>query len=172
MSRNLSDSKHERSILNRIARLEQQVREKGTTQIQGIDTVQIAYTDDQVLHLNVAPNSGLIGTFVFSLQYDNPQPDDVVFGDVDIAVNHGTDEFGPLTTLNPYLGTLRVEAVNDLYFGHFWAQEQGYFPVVKTVKLYTAASGAPQDFYIHYRWRYVGVGKVLQAATGDITILP
>jgi hypothetical protein len=116
MSRNISDSKQERDLLNRIARLEQLQRERGTLQIQGDNALQIAYTADTVLHLNMAPNTGLIGTFVFALKYDNPQPNDVVFGDVDIAVNKGSDVFGPGTTLDPYFGALQVEVINTQYF--------------------------------------------------------
>lgn len=172
MSRNLSDSKHERDLLNRIHKLEQQVREKGTVQVQGDDSLQIAYTDDAVFHYNVAPNTGLIGTFLFTLQYDNPQENSVVFGDVDIAVNKGTDEFSSTYNLSAYNGLLTMEIINDQYLLESWYTTEGYYPVVKVVKLYTIASSSADDFYIHYRWRYVGVGKTLQAATGDISIMP
>lgn len=172
MSRNLSDSKQERDLLNRIDRLEQQMREKGTTQVQGDDALQIAYTPDQVFPITLAPNSGLIGTFLCTLQYDNPVPGSVVFGDLDIAVNKGTDTFDPAYTLSPYYGGLSVEVVNDLSLDKAFHDVLGYWPVVKVVRLRTYASEVSDTFYIHSRWRYVGVGKVLQPVTGDLGIIP
>ena len=153
MSRNLSDSKQERDLLNRIARLEQLQRERGTLQVQGDNALQIAYTDDAVFHINVAPHTGLIGTFLFTLQYDNPNPNDVVFGDVDIAVNKGTDEFTPVYNLSAYNGGLKTEVINDQFLARSWHTAEGYYPVVKVVRLSTYSSSTAADFYIHYRWR-------------------
>jgi hypothetical protein len=170
MSRNLSDSKQERDLLNRIARLEQLVREKGTTQVQGGDALQINYTTDNVFPITLAPASGLIGTFLCVLEYDDPRPESVVYGDLDIAVNKGTDSFA--NNLSAYYGGLHAEVINDLFLEQAFFDVLGYHPVVKVVRLTTTPSMSSDTFYIHTRWRYVGVGKTLVQATGDISIIP
>jgi hypothetical protein len=172
MSSNLSDSKHDRDLLNRIAQLEKQMREKGTVQVQGENAIQIGYTPDSVYPFVVAPNSGLIGTFLCTLQYDTPLPESIVFGELDIAVNKGTDIFNSTFNLSAYFGGLRVEEVNDQYLVNGWHSEEGYYPKIKVVRIYTFPSASSDTFYIHTRWRYVGVGKTLVPVTGDITILP
>ena len=170
MSRNLSDSKQERDLLNRIALLEQQMRESRTTQVQGEDSIQIGYTSDHVLSITLAPTTGLIGTFLCTLQYDDPQPESVVFGDLDIKVNKDTDDAAH--NLSAYYGTLKAEVINDLHIGDMFHAVEGYRPLIKVVRLSTTSSLTSATFFIHSRWRYVGVGKVLQAATGDLSIIP
>jgi hypothetical protein len=175
MSRNLSDSKLERDLYNRLAKLEQQMRERGTTQVQGDDTIQIGYTADNVFPISVAPSSGadgLIGTFLCTLQYDDSLPGSVVFGDLDIAVNYGTDVFSPSTTLSAYYGGLRVEEINDLYLKELFSENLGYHPLVKMIRLRTFGSDTPTNFFIHTRWRYLGVGKTLIPATSSTIIIP
>lgn len=172
MSRNLSDSKQERDLYNRIARLEQQMRERGTTQVQGDDAIQINCTTDNVFPITLAPTVGLIGTFLCVLTYDDPQPNSVVLGDLDIAVNVDTDVFDPSYTLSPYYGGLTVEVVNDLSLTKAFHDVLGYWPVVKVVRLRTYSDPSSHTFYIHSRWRYVGVGKTLIQATGDMSLIP
>ncbi len=172
MATHALDNQLQEKLLNKIEEHDRLLRESRTTQTQGENAIQIGYTPDPVHTINVAPNSGLIGTLIFTLQ--NPSADDgsVVFGDLDIAVNKGQDIMDSTYNLSAYYGGLKVEVINDLYLVEGWRSAHGYYPVVKVVRLSTFASSTADNFYIHYRWRYVGVGKTLQAVTGDITILP
>ncbi len=182
MSRNLAEHRPERELINTVRRISTQNLQQRTLQQQGSQSIQVGYTPDSVLTYTVAPNSGLtytvapnsglIGTFLCTLQYDAPIPDSVVFGELDIAVNKDTDVMDSTHNLSAYYGGLTVEVINDLYLEQSFYQEQGYHPIVKVVKLRTFPSSTESTFYIHTRWRYVGVGNTLEAVTGDIGIVP
>jgi hypothetical protein len=170
MSRNIAEHKRERKVINAINQATLQGSQTRTLQGQGSQSIQVGYTPDSVFPITLAPASGLIGTFLCTLQYDDPQPDSVVFGDLDIAVNQGTDDYA--NNLSVYFGGLHAEVINDGYLEKLFHDTYGYHPIVKTVRLTTTPSMVSTTFYIHTRWRYVGVGNVLQAVTGDISILP
>ncbi len=172
MSSHALDNQMEERLFKELIDLKQQVRDLRTLQVQGESAIQIGYTADTVHTISLAPNSGLIGTFLFVLKYDQPTPTSVVFGDVDIAVNKDTDIFDSTNNLSAYYGGLKVEVINDLYLEGAHYNVLGYHPIVKVVRLSTFASSNVSTFYIHSRWRYVGVGRTLVPATGDISIVP
>ncbi len=172
MATHALDNQMDEKLVKTVAEHDRLLRESRTTQTQGENAIQIGYTPDAVFTYNVAPNSGLIGTFIFTLQNQSPDAGSVVFGDLDIAVNKGTDTMDSAYNLSTYNGGLTVEVINDLYLVEGWHSQENYYPVVKVVRLKTFASSTADNFYIHYRWRYVGVGKIPQAVTGDITIVP
>jgi hypothetical protein len=172
MSSHSLDNQMNERLVNEVAELRRQFKEIRTLQTQGEDAIQIGYTPDTLYTITMAPNTGLIGTFLFVLEYDTPPSESVVFGDVDIAVNVNTDTYDPVNTLSAYYGGLKVEVINDLYLEQAYYNVEGYHPVVKVIRLYTTASSTTKTFYIHARWRYVGVGRVLVPATGDISIIP
>lgn len=172
MSRNLSEHRTEKQVINTLRQVAKQSVQQRTMQQQGSQSIQVGYTPDAVLPFTIAPNSGLIGTFLCTLQYDSPLPDSVVFGELDIAVNKGTDTFDPAYTLSAYYGGLKVEIINDLSLEQAFYNVEGYHPIVKVVRLSTFPSSTVSTFYIHTRWRYVGVGNELEAVTGDIGIVP
>jgi len=177
MSSNLSDSKQERDLLNRIARLEQQMRESRTLQIQGDNTIQISYTDDQVFSITLEPADGgdgygLLGTFLCTLQYQAPKPGSVVMGDLDIAVNRGVDVFDGAHNLSVYYGALKVEEINDLYLEQAFSDVIGHHPVVKVVRLRVSAAPGTATYFVHTRWRYLSVGKQIVPATSSTIIIP
>jgi len=172
MSTHALDNQMNERIINKLEQHDRQLREQRTLQLQGEDTIQVGYTADSVYAFTVAPNTGLIGTFLCTLQYNSPDAESVVFGELDIAVNKGTDIFDPTYNLSAYYGGLTMQIINDLYLEQAFYNVQGYHPIVKVVKLYTTASATTSTFYIHTRWRYVGVGNTLNAVTGDISIMP
>jgi hypothetical protein len=178
MSRNLSDSKQERDLLNRIARLEQQMRERGTLQVQGDDTIQIAYTPDHVFSISVDPvdldgdGYGLLGTFLCTLQYKDPVSGSVVLGDLDIAVNRGTDIYDGAYNMSAYYGGLKVEEINDLYLKELYTEQVNHHPIVKMVRISVIAAPGTATYFVHTRWRYLSVGKTIVPAIGTTVIIP
>ncbi len=176
MSANSAKHTADTRLVEDIRDLKNQLSALRTQQIQGGNAIQIAYTDDNLLTWNTTPSPGddgrgLIGTFVFTLEYDNPPAESVVFGDLDIQVNQGVDDDDH--HLDFYQLGLQLTQINDGWLAKNYRDQLGYWPVIKILRLFTnTPSMSPVDFYIHSRWRYVGVGKTLLAATASTIIIP
>lgn len=89
MSRNLSDSKQERDLLNRISRLEQLQRESRTAQIQGADALKLDKTPGLIISWNLA--AGQRGWGRFNLQDNN---NNLIFGVPSLTFYEGSVGLG------------------------------------------------------------------------------